>query len=126
MGWRSRRRKALSFEAFELIAYRQSNSKVSSAPSKGYQPRKKLSLPKQQDVNVAQMTLPVTRAPSKEKVVIKQIRYGVFESKKCDFCGLLPTNHYCKVPCPGSMTSLEGSESREICGKVPCMNCRSK
>ena len=85
-----------------------------------------LSPPKQQDVNVAQMTLPVTRARPKEKLVIKQIKYGVFESKKCDFCGLLPTKHYCKVPLPGSMISSEGSEFREIFGKVLCMNYRSE
>ena len=100
------------------------SSNVSSAPMKDYQPHKKVSSRKQKDVNVAQMTLPVTRAPPKEKVVIKKILDGVFESNECNFCG--PTNHFCRAPLPGTMIFLEGRKFCKICGKLACMNCSSK
>ena len=71
-------------------------------------------------------TLPVTKAPTKKKVVIKKNAAGSLESTKCHFCGLMPTNHYCRAPRPGSMIFLQGQELREVCGMASCMVCREK
>ena len=111
---KSQRRRKISSQS------RKSSSKVSS------QTHKKISSAKQKDVNVGQTIVPVARALPKKKFVIKRNDANSFEIRKCDFCGLFPTNHYCSGPRPGSMICMQGNESHEVCGMVSCMMCREK
>ena len=72
------------------------------------------------------MTVPVVRAPPKEKFVIKRNSSNSFVSRKCDFCGLMSTNHYCSGPRPRSMIFMQGNESEEFFGMASCVMCCEK
>ena len=66
----------------------------------------------------------------RKQVVIKRIRpndpSSALVSKKCNYCGLLPSNHYCRKKKKGSGVVIEGEEEEEICGKLSCFACREK
>ena len=98
--------------------------KTSSATTKVS--HKKTSSSKLKNASVSRKILPLARAPPKKMQVIKRHGAGSFENRKCDFCGVIPTNHYCRAPLPGSMICMQGNEGEEVCGKVSCMMCREK
>lgn len=117
----SAQRKSSTSSVSTVPQLAQTHPKLASTSSKS-QPRHKISSQSRKSRNVVKTTLPIARAPRKEKVVIKLAGYGYFESRKCNFCGVIPANHYCRAPRPGSMIFMEGQELLEVCGMASC-NC---
>ena len=61
-----------------------------------------------------------------KKYIIKKKPEGSFVSKKCDYCDIIPTNHYCTSPKHGYMIFMEGNDTVEVCGNASCFECRGK
>lgn len=63
------------------------------------------------------------------KKFIKQIAGGAYESKTCDFCNVMMSNHYCLEEDSKSNIVLVGREKSKlplVCGKCICVLCREK
>lgn len=56
---------------------------------------------------------------------IKKLGGGSLESKPCDICKRIKSNHYCRFELEGSKICIEG-EDKEICGKVACFMCKQE
>jgi hypothetical protein len=55
--------------------------------------------------------------------IIKVKACGALESKKCDYCGVIPTSHYCRFEMAESCIIIEGHNDVHVYGKASCMVC---
>ena len=70
------------------------------------------------------MNLPDLHSTKRQKKVNDPT--SALVSKKCHYCGLLPSDHYCRKKVKGSGVVIQGKEEEEICRKLSCMVCRMK